>query len=248
MRKGLLFLALATSLFAAGGPLKTGVKYDFIAIDGQHVYNAELVKETEAAYTVKTEGFGSEILEIEKSALSGPPRPVTGKQPKDTVAGRSSRVWRIDLAGELRMASGAFSDYALFFPGFSASLSRKIGQVPYLGFSGLTAFLQYAPIARSPRRIDIITTGLLPKWSKRFRKLPRIGFYAVAGPTLSFLKYDSYTFSSSSFNGGFVASLGADWALGPNWSLTASLGTHYIYDKSTFVLMHNLSLGISYAW
>ncbi len=249
MRRRILLLAFLTPLTAVNPPLKPGAKYDFIARDGQHVYAAIFVKETETTYVVKTDGFGDETLAIEKSVLSGPPRPSSDKLSKDTVAGRWARPWSISVAGDLRMASGAFSDYALFFPGASLRLSRKVEPIPYTG--GINAFsllAQYAPIARSPRRIDLINFALGPKWRKRFRKIPRAEFSLHAAPTVSLLHYTSYTFDTWSVNLGFMAAAGMDWWVGSNWAIVAVLGTQYIHDKSTFVLMHNFSLGVSYAW
>jgi hypothetical protein len=249
LRLKILLLVFLTPLTAGNPPLKAGAKYDFLARDGQHVYAAIFVKETEGTYVVKTDGFGDETLEVEKSILSGPPRPSSDKLSKDTVAGRWARPWSISVTGDLRMASGTFSDYALFFPGASVRLSRKVDPIPHTwGINAFSLLVQYAPIVRSPRRIDLINFALGPKWRKRFRKLPRAEFSLHAAPTLSLLHYSSYTFDTWSANFGFAAAVGMDWWVGSNWAMVAVLGTHYIHDKSSFVLMHNLSLGVSYAW
>lgn len=247
MKRTIFWLALLTPLAAATTPLRTGAKYDFIARDGQHVYAAEFVSETETAYVVKTDGF-RELVSIEKSILSGPPRPSADKPAKNTYEGRLRRLWNLSVAGDLRMASGAFANYAQFFPGASLRLSRKVGPIPYTGINALALFVQYAPIARSPRRIDMFNFAIGPKWRKRFRKYPQVEFHLQAAPALSVIRYQSFTFDAWSTNIGAVAAAGADWSIGSNLAITAALGTHYVYDQATFVLMHTFSVGVGYAW
>jgi hypothetical protein len=248
MKRFLLLLALWMPLAAANPALKPGEKYDFIATDGQNVYGAVFVRETASAYFVLTEGLGSEPIAIEKNILAGPPQP-SGKNPeKQTVAGRSAQKWNLSVAGDLRMASGSFADYAQFFPGASLRFSRKVESIPFTGINAFSLLLQYAPIARSPRRIDLLNFALGPKWRKRFRKIPDAEFHLLLAPTVSVIRYNSYTYSAWSTNFGAVAAAGLDWSLGSHLAITAILGTQYIQDSTTFVMVHSFSLGVGYSW
>lgn len=248
MRRTWLLLALWLPLAAANTPLKPGEKYDFIALDGQDIYGAVFVSETTTAYMVKTEGFGGELIAVEKSILARPPQPAETNPAKKTVAARSAQKWNLGIAGDLRMASGSFADYAQFFPGASLRLSRKVEPIPYTGINTFSLMLQYAPIARSPRRIDLMTFALGPKWRKRFRKIPVLEFYLFLAPSISALRYNSYTYSAWSTNIGAVAAAGVDWSLGAHLALSAVAGTQYIQDTSTLVMVHTFSIGVGYSW
>lgn len=246
MKKALVWFILCVPLFAKTAPLKKGDRYDFIAKDGQHIYDAEFVRETTTSYLVKAQGIGDELVTIEKDALAEPPRAILPGKPRPPRGPREK--WSIAVLGDLRLANGAFSDYALFFPGFSARVARTMPRFPWLGFNSLWAGLQYSPIANSPRRIDMFTLALGPRWNFRWKKFKRADFFVSLAPTVSFFSYTSYSFTATSFNAGAVALFGVDYYLGKNWFLTASLSSQYVYDTTTFVLMHSLSAGAGYAW
>lgn len=246
MKRKLALLLLCLPLVAQATALKKGSKYDFIAKDGQHVYDAEFVRETKTSYLVKAQGFGDELVAVEKDALAEPPRAILPGKPRPRRG--PPEKFSIAVLGDLRLANGAFSDYALIFPGFSARVSRTMPRFPYLGFNALWAALQYSPIVASPRRIDMFTLALGPRWNFRWKKFKRAEFFAGVAPTVSFFSYTSFSFTATSFNAGAAALFGVDYYLGKNWFLTGSLTTQYVYDTTTFVLMHALSFGAGYAW
>lgn len=246
MKKKLALFLLCVPLVANAAPLKKGVKYDFIAKDGQHIYDAEFVRETNTSYLIKAQGIGDELVTIEKNALAEPPREILPGKPRPHRG--PPEKWSIAVLGNLRLANGAFSDYALFFPGFAARVARTMPRFPWLGFNSLWAGLQYSPIVAAPRRIDMFTLALGPRWIFRWKKLKRADFFAAVAPTVSFFSYTSFSYTATSFNAGAAALFGVDYYLGKNWFLTASLTTQYVYDTTTLVLMHSLSAGAGYVW
>ena len=246
MRRVFCVLLFCAPLLAKPVSLQPGISYDFIAKDGQHVYDAVFVRETKNAYIVKAAGFGDELIAIEKGILAEPPRQIIPGKPRPKRG--PPEKWSVAVLGDLRLANGAFSDYALFFPGFSARVARTMPRFPWLSFNSLWAGLQYSPIANSPRRIDMFTLALGPRWIFRWKKLKRADFFAGVAPTVSYFSYTSFSYTATSFNAGAAALFGVDYYLGKNWFLTASLTTQYVYDTATFVLMHSLSAGAGYAW
>lgn len=240
-----VWFAVALPLLAdTTPPLKAGEKYDFIATDGQNIYGAVFLKETKKSYYVKAAGFGDELLVIDKSDLAEPPRPFVVR----AAPGSDLHRWSISLMGDGRLASGDFSNYATLFPGISLKGARTLPVVPYLRINSLFALASYNPVANTPRRIDIGTLALGPQWIFRFRNLPKFEFFVMGGPAISLLKYKSYTFDSVSYNVGGIAAVGADWLISKNLFANFSLGTHYVHDKNTVVLLHFAALGVGYSF
>lgn len=248
MKKRICLLAFLVPFAAEAAQLTVGQKYDFIANDGQHVYEATFIKETKTEYMVKAPAFGDEAITIEKNILSGPPRPSRESDRVERPGARWSYKWSVALSGDVQLSGGAFSSYAQLLPGVSVRASRNIARIPYLGVNALSLWMQYAPIARAPRRIDMATFAAGPRWNMRFKRLPRSDFYVMAAPALSVLRFDSFTFQAVSANIGALAVAGVDWSIGRNLFVQGSFGAHYIYDNSTFVMLYMFSAGIGYAW
>jgi hypothetical protein len=246
LKKIAWLLLVITPLWAKPTGLKPGQRYDFLASDGQHVYDAEFVRETKTAYLVRARGFDGELISVEKNILTEPPRPVvTGTpRPKKKVPGR----WMVALAGDVRLATGSFAGYSRLFPGFSLFLNRNVPQMPYLGFGFVELMLQYSPIVKSPRRIDMFTLTFGPRWRLPFKNLKPVFLFIILAPAVSLFSFQSFSYDAVSVNAGGIAMFGADYAVKKPWFLTVRLATHYVYDTQSLVLMHAFSLGFGYSW
>lgn len=247
MKRVLSFLLLLTPLGAKGTNLPTGEKYDFIAKDGQHLYDATLVKETRKAYIVTLPDLEDESLTVEKSFLAEPPRRSALKK-KPPLAEGGTGSWQLGISGELFLASGALADYVSLFPGVALRLGRSFSRIPYLGVNALRGTVQYAPLVSSPRRIDMVTAALGPVWGMAWQRLPQVEFWLHAAPAFSVLKYNSYTFDQLATSMGAVAGFGADWRLGRNVALTSGLQAQYLHDESTTVLIYSAAAGVIWLW
>lgn len=246
MRKIVFFLFFSPALIAKGEKLKVGERYDFIAKDGQHVYDAILVRETQTTYVVKVAGFGNETVTVEKSILSEPPKQIQPGKPRPRRGPPEKMT--VALYGDFRIAIGDFSNYTQFFPGGGLRLTRTIPRLPVVATNALWAAFHYAPVVKSPRRIDMVTGMVGPRWNFRWKKWKSAELFVAAGPSLSFFKYVSFSYEAISFNVGAVAGGGFDWYMGKNWFLSLQAMMHYVYDSQTLILLPAVSAGVGYAW
>ncbi|MBV6493668.1 MAG: hypothetical protein LDLANPLL_01691 [Turneriella sp.] len=242
-----LFL-FVTPFFGAQTKLETGVQYNFIAKDGQNLYNATLVRETPKAYIVKLDSIGEEEIVVEKNILVELPKKSLKVSSLLQEKNLPRRSWQIDFTGTLLAPSGNLTQYADIFPGFALRLGRYLSRLPYLQLNSLWSQVQYVPIVRSPRRIDLGLLALGVAWVLNINRSGTLDFFIQIAPLLSVTHYNSFTYQQTSTGTGATAAIGINWRLPHNLFFTMNVGSNYLYDQETVILIHGVSLGFGISW
>ena len=227
--------------------LVPGNKYDFMLKNGTEYKDATLVQETKSSYLIQSDALNAEYLVIEKDSVLRTPDPA---QPVGAIIRkRSPPKWYFYTNTELQSAvAGKLNTYSGSFVGTSLNLALRFEPIAYIGVRSLATTVQYTPIARDDRRIDILTYGLGPKWITKFGLLSPIDFYLTLMPAVSMVRFVSYNYVSTPVIFGGIAEMGVHWMIDSSLLLTLSAGGKYTGEKNLLILTYNFSLGVGYVW
>lgn len=240
--RALLLLFFAAAQLHA---LETGKNYDFYEKSGQNLLGAELISESEGHYVVKLK-YVPKPITIHASALSRPPE-LSKNQPKPPV---TAPVLTKDF---FLHASGGFS-YATFGPlssifpnGFQAHAGAdwQLFKAPLWRLRALTAMAGFAVYQQTPRRIQLFSGHIGPKfllWSNE-----AWGTAICASPLagISYASLKGYTFTSDYVTFSAMAVISFEKRLGPIF-IAAQLHANYLFDSSLNFASTGISMSVLY--
>lgn len=235
-------------LFLAGaslGALEVGKNYDFYEKSGQNLLGAELISESEEHYVVKLK-YVPKPITIHSSVLVRPPE-LSKIQPK---AQPEPLVLTKDF---VLHASGGFT-YTTFGP--LSTLFRR-GYQAYVGadwlpfktpiwrIHAMTALAGFGLYQNSPRRIQLVTGLIGPKFLLWRHDAWGAAVFASPLAGVSYASLKGYTFSSDYYTFTAMVALSFEKRLGPI-NAGIQLYANYLFDSSLNFASTGISMSVLY--
>lgn len=237
-----LLLCLAAGQLSA---LEVGKNYDFYEKSGQNLLGAELISESEGHYVVKLK-YVPKPITIQNSALARPPE-LSKNQPKPP---EPVVMFTKDF---VLHASGGFS-YSTFGPlsatfrnGFQAygGVDWLMFKTPLWRLSALTALAGVAIYQQSPRRIQLISGYLGPKFLLWNSNAWGMAIFASPLAGISYASLKGYTFTSDYYTFSAMAVVSFEKRLGPVVA-AAQLHANYLFDSSLDFASTGIGVSVLY--
>lgn len=225
--------------------LENGRAYDFMQKNGQNVLAAELLEENETTYTVRLAYLKKPIL-IEKTNLATPPT-LSAKQPPRKFS-FPKMYPHFSLHLSLGMAYPTFGPIAYIFKNgfdFRAGADWLPFEKTFFAVRALSFYTSYSLYLNSPRRIELISGFLGPKFFLyRWETLDAtLSFSSLAG--LSNTRLKGYTFEENYFSFTALGIVQMEKRFGST-SLALQLYINYLFDTSLPFVTTGLSVAVYY--
>lgn len=223
------FLLSGTALTA----LEPGGRYDFICLDGQDIYNAELVSENAERYFVRLSpvlhSFPIDksfvVRTVERSVpLKNPPPKVEHKSEISVSAGMDFSTGRLATFSKIAPALSIAGAYAVF------SRFDAIARIDANQFVS----------SESSLRSAIFTAGARYRLPYVFWNIESAAGLA-AGATLLIARSATLSETGAAFTLTAFGRLTRD--ISGHFGVMADMHLHYIYDRETVILLPGISLG-----
>ena len=238
----LLLLVLATASITA---LEVGKNYDFYEKSGQNLLGAELISESEGQYVVRLK-YVPKPITIHSSALARPPE-MSKTQPK---ASPEPLVLTKDF---VLHASGGFT-YTTFGPlstrfrsGYQAFAGADwlLFKTPIWRIHALTALAGFGLYQQTPRRIQLVTGLIGPKFLVWRHEAWGTAVFASPLAGVSYANLKGYTFTSDYYTFTAMAALSFEKRLGLI-NVGIQLYTNYLFDSSLNFASTGISMSVLY--